>query len=72
MDRAGVGAITLFVEDVARSRAWYQQTFDRPIIFQDDVSTVFQFDNTVVNLLLVSEADELIGPAPVGRHEHDG
>jgi catechol 2,3-dioxygenase-like lactoylglutathione lyase family enzyme len=65
VDLAGIGAITLFVADVARSRAWYQQVFDRPIVFQDDVSTVFKLDNVLVNLLRVTEADELIGPAPV-------
>jgi lactoylglutathione lyase len=61
----GVGAITLFVDDVARSKEFYARAFELPQIFEDDASVVFRFENTMVNLLRSSEAKELIAPAQV-------
>jgi catechol 2,3-dioxygenase-like lactoylglutathione lyase family enzyme len=61
-----IGAITLFVEDPARSKVWYKRAFDLPIVFEDDDSAVFKFDNTLINLLRVSAAHDLIAPAAVG------
>ena len=39
--------------------------FDLPVVYEDDVSAVFSFGGTLVNLLQVSEAPGLIAPAPV-------
>ena len=66
MSAPSIGAITLFVTDVAVAKAWYQQAFDVSVIFEDEHSSVVQFGNTVVNLLVRSEAAELIAPAAVG------
>jgi catechol 2,3-dioxygenase-like lactoylglutathione lyase family enzyme len=63
----GIGAITLFVEDLDEARRFYQQVFELPIVFEDDASTVFRFGGTLVNLLRTTAADELVAPAPVGR-----
>ena len=60
-----VGAITLFVEDVPRSRAFYGDVFGIDLIYEDDDSAVFQLENTIVNLLDAAAAHELIEPAPV-------
>jgi catechol 2,3-dioxygenase-like lactoylglutathione lyase family enzyme len=60
-----VGAITLFVEDAERAKAFYGATFDLSPIYEDDVSAVFKFDNMLVNLLESSEAHALIAPAAV-------
>jgi catechol 2,3-dioxygenase-like lactoylglutathione lyase family enzyme len=60
-----ISAITLFVEDLAATRAFYQEVFGLPIHYEDDVSTVFAFEGTVINLLQVTEAPELIAPARV-------
>ena len=60
-----VGAITLFVEDLAAAVEFYQSVFGLPVVFADNNSTVFKFGNTMVNLLTVTEAPELIDPAPV-------
>lgn len=62
---AAVGAITLFVEDPARSRTFYERVFERQPIYQDDEAVTFKFDNVLVNLLLRSAAPTLIEPAPV-------
>jgi catechol 2,3-dioxygenase-like lactoylglutathione lyase family enzyme len=61
----GIHAITLFVEDLAAARDFYHRVFGLPIHFEDDVSAVFNFGNTLINLLAISEASELIGPAKV-------
>ena len=37
----GIHAITLFVEDLAASREFYQRAFGLPIHFEDPVSAVF-------------------------------
>ena len=62
----GIGAISLFVEDVAAAKAFYREVFELPVHYEDDVSCVFAFGPTLVNLLAVGEAPELIGPAAVG------
>lgn len=62
---ASVGAITLFVGDPQRSKAFYEQAFDVPVIWEDENSAVFKFENTLVNLLARSEAPGLIAPAAV-------
>jgi catechol 2,3-dioxygenase-like lactoylglutathione lyase family enzyme len=62
----GISAITLFVEDLAATKQFYQDVFGLPVHYEDEVSAVFNFGNTLINLLNVSEAPGLIGPAPVG------
>ena len=62
---SGIGAITLFVEDLAAAKAFYQEIFGLPVHYEDEASAVFRFGTTLVNLLTVGEADELVGPAPV-------
>ena len=64
-----ITAITLFTEDLAASRDWYARAFALPEHYSDDVSCVFLFDGTMINLLQISEAGELITPAPVGGPE---
>jgi catechol 2,3-dioxygenase-like lactoylglutathione lyase family enzyme len=61
-----VGAITLFVEDPQQSKAFYEKAFDVPVIFEDENSAVFQFENTIINLLATPAAHELIEPRTVG------
>jgi catechol 2,3-dioxygenase-like lactoylglutathione lyase family enzyme len=61
----GISAITLFVEDLAGSKAFYGRAFGLPVHYEDDVSAVFRFGTTLVNLLQISEAPALIGPARV-------
>ena len=60
-----IGAITLFVENVETAKAFYLRVFNLPVHFEDDVSAVFDFGGTLINLLQSSEADALIGPARV-------
>lgn len=63
--KPSVGAISLFVEDEQRAKAFYQAAFDLAPVFEDENSVVFKFDNTIINLLAAREAPELIAPAVV-------
>ena len=65
----GISAITLFVEDMAAAKEFYQTAFGLPIHYQDDASTVFQFNNTIINLLKTTAAPELIRPAAVASRD---
>ena len=60
-----ITAITLFVDDLAATRAFYLEVFGLPILFEDEDSAVFRFDNTMINLLRSSAAVSLIDPATV-------
>ena len=64
-----VGAITLFVENPQQSKTFYRDVFDVPLLFEDENSVAFEFENMVVNLLETPAAHELIDPAPVAGHE---
>jgi catechol 2,3-dioxygenase-like lactoylglutathione lyase family enzyme len=61
-----VGAITLFVEDLRRSKAFYRDVFEADVAYEDDESVVFRFGNTLVNLLAATAAGELVEPGTVG------
>lgn len=63
--------ITLFVEDLQRSKSFYQEAFRLALMYEDDACAVFDFGNTSINLLHQSNAHELIEPAQVG-HRGDG
>ena len=65
----GISAITLFVEDLAAARRFYGEAFGLPVHYEDDASVVFNFGNTLINLLKVSEAPELIEPASVAPRD---
>jgi catechol 2,3-dioxygenase-like lactoylglutathione lyase family enzyme len=60
-----IGAVTLFVEDLAVAKRFYQDVFDLPVHFEDEHSAVFRFGDTFINLLDESQAAGLISPATV-------
>ena len=61
----GVGAITLFVEDLPRARAFYRDVFGLKLLFEDGCSAAFGFGGTIINLLTVPEARDLVAPGTV-------
>ena len=65
----GIGAITLFVEDLEATKQFYREVFGLPVTFEDDNSAVFKFGDTLVNLLKATAAPELIEPASVASRE---
>ncbi len=54
----GIGAITLFVDDLDAAKQFYRDVFDVPTAFEDDDSAAFNFGNTIVNLLKTPAAHE--------------
>ena len=69
LNHAGIGAITLFTEDLDRSKSFYQDVFGLPVFFADENSAVFKFENTVINLLEIPAARELIAPGTVASRD---
>ena len=65
----GIGAVTLFVEDLAAAKQFYMKVFGLPVMFEDNNSTVFKFGNTLINLLKTAAAGELIEPATVASRQ---
>ena len=65
----GISAITLFVEDLAAAKQFYREVFGLPVYFEDEHSAVFNFGNTLINLLATAAAPELIAPAAVAPPE---
>ena len=66
---SGVGAITLFVEDLEAAKQFYKDAFGLPVAFEDDDSVVFDFGNTIINLLNTAAAPALIEPAAVAARD---
>jgi catechol 2,3-dioxygenase-like lactoylglutathione lyase family enzyme len=65
----GIFAITLFAEDLDAAKRFYREVFGLPVAFEDDNSAVFDFGNTIINLLKATAAPELIEPAIVANRE---
>jgi catechol 2,3-dioxygenase-like lactoylglutathione lyase family enzyme len=65
----GVSAVTLFVDDLAATKEFYERVFGLPLHFGDDDSAVYRFGTTLINLLTATAATELIEPAQVARQD---
>ena len=61
-----IEVVTLFVEDIAASKAFYGMVFEAEEVFGDAVSSVLQFDGAMINLLQADQAPELVTPVAVG------
>jgi catechol 2,3-dioxygenase-like lactoylglutathione lyase family enzyme len=66
---SGIGAITLFVEDLAAAKQFYRKVFGLPVVFEDGDSVAFKFGSMIVNLLKTTAARQLIEPAAVASGE---
>lgn len=60
--------VTLFVPDIAATRAFYERVFAVEVIDASDVSAVFAFSGTMINLLAQSQAPTLVEPQPLGTN----
>ena len=60
-----ISAMSLFVEDLPATRAFYREVFGAEELFEDEVSVALRFDNLIINLLQASEAAELVSPGAV-------
>lgn len=60
-----IEVVTLFVDDIERTKAFYNEVFAPEVIYQDEVSCVLKFLGAAVNLLQASQAAPLTEPVPV-------
>lgn len=58
-------AITVVAEDLAAMKAFYGRVFDLPCVFERDTSAVFRFGETLLNIIDIGGAPELIKPARI-------
>ncbi len=64
-----VNVITLFVEDLAAGRQFYQEVFGLSVVFEDPDSAVFKIGSMLLNLLKTTAAVELVEPARVASRD---
>jgi lactoylglutathione lyase len=64
-----VDFVTLFTDDLERSKTFYREVFGLPLIYEDENSAVFRFANTGINLLRSEAAGDLIRPGTVARQD---
>lgn len=64
-----IHAISLFVEDLPATAAFYRGVFGVPVLFEDESSVAVKFDNLVVNLLRVEDAREIVEPGAVATRD---
>jgi len=62
-----VEVITLFVDDIASSKAFYAKVFASETVWEDAVSSVLRFGGLLINLLDVSRAPPLVEPLHVAQ-----
>jgi lactoylglutathione lyase len=60
------GIVTMFVEDLASTKAFYRDVLEYSLVHEDENSVVFNSGVLSLNLLKVSAAGELVKPAAVG------
>jgi catechol 2,3-dioxygenase-like lactoylglutathione lyase family enzyme len=60
-----VEVITLFVDDIVSSKAFYAKVFKSETVWEDEVSSVLRFGGLLVNLLDASQAPPLVEPLRV-------
>lgn len=64
---AEIAAITLFQEDLEAAKHFYAGILQLPFVFEDANSAVYKIGATLINLLRVSQAPEVVEPASVAR-----
>jgi len=64
-----ISAMSLFVEDVQAAKGFYREVFGVKVIFEDESSAAFSFENLIINLLRVENAHEIIEPGAVATRD---
>lgn len=58
-------AVTVFAEHLEPMKEFYGRVFDLPCVFEGETSAVFRFGETLINIIDIAGAPDLIEPAPV-------
>ncbi len=62
-------AVTIFAEDLEAMVEFYNRVFGLPQVFAGDTSAIYKFGETMINIIKIEGAPELIDPAPVAGPE---
>jgi catechol 2,3-dioxygenase-like lactoylglutathione lyase family enzyme len=62
---SNLDVVTFFVDDLVRTKAFYQDVFGLSPIFENENSVVFNLDNTSLNFLRRDAAPALVAPEKV-------
>lgn len=60
-----IEVVTLFVDDIVATKAFYTKVFAPEVLFEDEASAVLQFSGVMINLLVASEGPTLVEPIAV-------
>lgn len=58
-------AVTIFAEDLDAMVEFYDRVFELPQVFAGETSAVYKFGGTMINIIKIEGAPELIEPAAV-------
>jgi lactoylglutathione lyase len=61
--------ITIFAEDLAATRAFYENVFGLEVVWADEDSAVVRLEGLMINILRVERADTLVEPRAVAGAE---
>jgi lactoylglutathione lyase len=64
-----VEVITIFAEDLAATRAFYENVFGLEVVYADEASAVVRLENLMINILRVERAGTLVEPRAVAGAE---
>jgi lactoylglutathione lyase len=67
-----IDVVVLFVADLERAKAFYRDTLGLATKFEDDVSAGFDLDNTLLLLLTIAGAQELLSAENVAAQRPTG
>ncbi|WIN00369.1 VOC family protein [Actinoplanes oblitus] len=60
-----IEVITIFAEDLAATRAFYENVFGLEVVWADEASAVVRLENLMINILRADRAGTLVEPHPV-------
>jgi catechol 2,3-dioxygenase-like lactoylglutathione lyase family enzyme len=67
-----IDAVVLFVTDLERAKLFYRDTLGLSMNFEDDASAAFNFDNTLLILLSIAGAHDLLSSEAVAGQRPAG
>jgi catechol 2,3-dioxygenase-like lactoylglutathione lyase family enzyme len=65
-----IEVISLFVEELTATKAFYSSVFGLETVFEDNVCAVMKLNNIMINILQMSASRALVEPAAVASAEH--
>jgi lactoylglutathione lyase len=67
-----IDAVVLFVADLERARAFYRDTLGMTMEFEDQASAGFRLENTLLLLLTIAGAQDLLSQSAVAAQRPTG